>query len=300
MLSETKRPEHFSEILGHQEAKKSLETYLKSDFKGAVFLLGSPGIGKTTLALCSAKTFEFDPLEINASKLLRSFDDVENLKNSCQSSVNIQSFIRGDVTKKTCLILDEIDGSDPHAQLKIIDWIKDTQRKVPILLTGNELPIIFKKNSNIVEIIRCFPPSSDLLKKLSLFIIFIFIFLYLIKKNTQNLIEKNKKKENEDGILILLCTGIIGTALWFFRFPTYRYGSSYIIPLYFLPPTGSPPEMIFLWKQKMFDLEDPLEYLYDKLDNVHLHQTKFECKFDEKNVGKRVGAHRQKKCHPDI
>jgi len=270
MLSETKRPEHFSEILGHQEAKKSLETYLKSDFKGAVFLLGSPGIGKTTLALCSAKTFEFDPLEINASKLLRSFDDVENLKNSCQSSVNIQSFIRGDISKKTCLILDEIDGSDPHAQLKIIDWIKDTQRKVPILLTGNELPIIFKKNSNIVEIIRCFPPSSDLLTKLFPGIENLETMMVECKHDIRRLIHR------------------------------IQYGSSYIIPLYFLPPTGSPPEMIFLWKQKMFDLEDPLEYLYDKLDNVHLHQTKFECKFDEKNVGKRVGAHRQKKCHPDI
>jgi hypothetical protein len=34
-------------------------------------------------------------------------------------AVNIQSFVRGDITQKSCLILDEIDGSDPHAQMKI-------------------------------------------------------------------------------------------------------------------------------------------------------------------------------------
>jgi len=269
MYSETKRPEILEDVIGHQEIKIKLENYLKSDFKGAVFLVGSPGIGKTTLALCAARTFNFDPLEINASKMLRSFDDVEKLRNSNLSSVNIQSFIRGDTSRKTCLILDEIDGSDPHAQTKLIDWIRDKTRVVPILLTGNEFPIIFKNNSNIVETLRCYPPNIELITN---------IFPEI---------------ENLD-LLIKECKHDLRRL-----FHRIQYGSSYSIPLYLLPPTGSPPEMLFLWKQKMFDLDDPLEYLYDKLDNEHSHQTKFEYKFDDKNVGKRVGAHRQKKCLPD-
>jgi hypothetical protein len=268
MYSETKRPEVLDDVIGHSEIKLKLEQYLKSDFKGAVFLVGSPGIGKTTLALCAARTFNFDPLEINASKMLRSFEDVEKLRNSNLSSVNIQSFIRGDFERKTCLILDEIDGSDPHAQTKLIDWIKDPRRVVPILLTGNEFPIIFKNNS-IVETLRCFPPNPELITQMF--------------PKIENISELIKECRHDLRRL----------------FHRIQYGTSYVIPLYLLPPTGSAPELIFLWKQKMFELEDPLEYLYDKLGIEHSHQTKFECKIDEKNVGKRVGAHRQKKCHPD-
>jgi hypothetical protein len=270
MLSETKRPEIFSDIIGHDDAKKILETYLKSDFKGAIFLNGSPGIGKTTLALCAAKTFEFDAMEINASKMLRSFDDVEVLRNSCLSSVNIQSFVRGDYHKKTCLILDEIDGSDPHAQVKIVDWIKSDTRKVPLILTGNEIPVIFKKNSEFVQIIRCFPP------------------------NIENIKTKFPDVENIDS-MIVECKHDIRRLIH-----RIQYGSSYSIPLYPLPPTGSPYEMIFLWKQKMFGMQDPLECLYDIPDISHSHRTMFECNFDEKHDGRRVSAHRQKKYHPDI
>jgi len=264
MYSETKRPEFLNDVIGHQEIKLKLETYLKSDFKGSVFLVGSPGIGKTTLALCAARTFNFDPLEINASKMLRSFEDVEKLRNSNLSSVNIQSFLRGDFERKTCLILDEIDGSDPHAQTKLIDWIKDPLRVVPLILTGNEFPIIFRNNP-IVETLRCYPPNPELIIKMF--------------PDIENINELVKECRHDLRRL----------------FHRIQYGQSYIIPMYPLPPTGSAQELIFLWKQKMFDLQDPLEYLFDKQDILHSHQTKFECKLDEKNGGKRVGAHRQKK-----
>lgn len=270
MYSETRRPEFLDDVIGHQEIKLRLEAYLKSDFKGAVFLVGSPGIGKTTLALCAARTFNFDPLEINASKMLRSFEDVEKLRSSNLSSVNIQSFVRGDYNKKTCLILDEIDGSDPHAQTKLIDWIRDKSRIIPILLTGNEFPVIFKKNSDIVETLRCYPPNNESITKLF--------------PDVENINELIKECKYDIRKLI----------------HRIQYGSSYIIPLYPLPPTGSQPETIFLWKQSLFDLPDPLECLYDKLDISHSHQTKFEYKIDEKRAGTRVGACRQKKYHPDI
>jgi replication-associated recombination protein RarA len=205
MFSESRRPEYLDDVLGHQEVKAKLDSYLHSDFKGAIFLVGSPGIGKTTLALCAARTFQFQPLEINASKTLRSYDDVEKLKNSCFSSVNIESFIRGD-HKKTCIILDEIDGSDPHAQSKIIEWISDENRILPILLTGNELPIIFKKNSKIVEILRCYPPSVESVKQ--------------IFPDVENIEELIKECRHDLRRL----------------FHRIQYGISYSIPLYPLPP----------------------------------------------------------------
>jgi len=270
MYSETFRPNFLDDVIGHQEAKESLKKYLcSSNFKGSILLSGPPGIGKTTLALCAARTFGFDPLEINASRNIRSFEDVEKIKDACRSAVNIKSLLLNQPTRKTCVILDEIDGSDPHAQTKLIDWIKDTRRVVPILLTGNEFPIIFKNNS-VVQTLRCFPPNQELITK-----------MFPDIENIEEIIKDCRHDLRR-------------------VFHRIQYGLSYSIPLYPLPPTGSAPELIFLWKQKMFDLPDPLEYLYDKLDNVHSHQTKFECKIDEKNGGKRVGAHRQKKCHPDI
>ena len=62
-----------------------------------------------------------------------------------------------------CLVLDEVDGSDPHAQRKLVEWIGSSRRKAPVLLTCNEVPRVFKANPRI-EILRCYPPKpADLI-----------------------------------------------------------------------------------------------------------------------------------------
>lgn len=57
-----------------------------------------------------------------------------------------------------CLILDEVDGSDPHAQRKLVEWLTSSTRKIPVILTCNEVPRVFKDKSEI-EILRCYPPK---------------------------------------------------------------------------------------------------------------------------------------------
>ena len=159
MWSETRRPEFLDGVIGHVEVKDSLRTYLSTKPHSSVMLLhGSPGIGKTTIALASARSLGFEPLEINASQSMRSFADVENLVRSCSHTRSIASLIRGD-KKPMCLILDEIDGSDPHAQRKLAEWMVGDERKIPVIMTCNEVPRAFKQKEN-VNVVRCFPPKA--------------------------------------------------------------------------------------------------------------------------------------------
>ena len=270
MYSEAYRPTILDEVIGHTEAKNALKEYLSSNhFSKSILLTGSPGIGKTTLALAAARTFGFDPLEINASKSIRSYEDVEKIRDSCRSAVNIHSFLRGDPTSKTCVILDEIDGSDPHAQNKVIEWVKDSGRRVPILFTSNEVPTIFKRNTDLVEIIRCFPPKPSDLES---------VF------PNQNVEELTKECQYDIRKM----------------FHRVQYGKSDVLPKYIFPPTGLPVEMTFVLKQAAFGLPDPLvEYHAGIPDSERSYQANLKYKTDEKRVRNGGSGRRQKKLNPD-
>jgi len=233
-----------SDVVGHEEPKRVLKDYLvRSPYKSSVFLTGTPGIGKTTLALCAARTFGFEPLEINASRNIRSFVDVEKLKDACRSSINIHSFLRNEKSKVTCVILDEVDGSDPHAQRKIVEWLKDPERRVPILFTGNDIPMTFKRSPEFVQIVKCFPPRATELTAL-----FPDTDILPFVKECQHDVRR--------------------------LFHRIQYGKSDVFPKYVLPPTGLPAEETFLRKQKMFGLEDVLsEYRGDKQGNGNSSST---------------------------
>lgn len=155
MLAESYRPSTLDEIIGHDEAKRLIQTYLNENPRTkSVLISGTPGIGKTTLVIAASRTCGYEPLEINASRSLRSHDDVLKLRDSCMAPVSILSV---HTKRKTCVILDEVDGSDPHAQRKILEWVKDPGRVVPILFTANEIPVVFKRASEHVLIHRCMP-----------------------------------------------------------------------------------------------------------------------------------------------
>lgn len=158
MWSETRRPETLDQVVGHTEVKDHMSKYLTTKpYDKVVLLHGPPGIGKTTIAHACVRTLGMEPLEINASQSMRSFADVEALVQSCQHTKSILALMRGD-EKATCLILDEIDGSDPHAQRKLAEWMLSPQRKIPVLMTCNEVPRVFKQNPRFL-LLRCFPPK---------------------------------------------------------------------------------------------------------------------------------------------
>ena len=62
MWSEVRRPQFLDEVVGHREVKSRLQSYLTTKPHSNVILLhGSPGIGKTTMALAAIRSAGMEP-----------------------------------------------------------------------------------------------------------------------------------------------------------------------------------------------------------------------------------------------
>jgi len=114
----------------------------------------------------------------------------------------------------------KIQGLDNHAWAKGWPDLKDKSIGQENFINNfNWLPT-WSKNHGL-----------KVLQKLSIFFIFIFLFFYFLKfkpkilNNQKNLILEYTK----NNIILLLCVSLFGTIIWFLRFPTFRYGSSYLV-----------------------------------------------------------------------
>lgn len=227
MWSETRRPDVLEQVVGHAEVKERLRSYLQTPpYTKALLLHGPPGIGKTTLALAAVRSCEFEALELNASQSIRSFADVETLVQSCRHTRSIAALLRND-TKPLCLVLDEVDGSDPHAQRKLAEWMGSPDRRIPMILTCNEIPRIFKTHP-AVELVRCYPP-----KPTDLAVLF----------PTQD-VGSLAKRYKHDVRRIL---------------QSLQYGESDPLPTPLIPmPVECSPEVTQILRQKMWTSTDPM------------------------------------------
>lgn len=124
--------------------------------KPALLLVGSPGIGKTTIARCIANDCDFHLIELNASDIrtkeqLKDFSPQKSLFN--QTSMIVFDEADSLYTKKE-------EGGDPTQIIKKL--VKSL--KYPIIFTANNQWKIPKDLKSLCEVIQIYRPSVSQLK----------------------------------------------------------------------------------------------------------------------------------------
>ena len=144
MWSETYRPKRLEEMVGNEEVRAKLVSWLSKWKKGgkAVILLGPPGTGKTTTVQLAAKKLGMNLVQLNASDK-RTKSMLEARLGEALLSTNL-------LGEKTLIFLDEVDGLAGRADYGAVDFIRDSVRHSlnPIVMAANN-------------------PDSDEVKKLS-------------------------------------------------------------------------------------------------------------------------------------
>lgn len=136
---EKHRPKNFEEVKGQIEAVEKIKEFLKNfadgksskKIKKAVLLYGPPGTGKTTLALASAKEFNAEIFELNASD----FRNKEKLNEILKPAMEQRSLLN----KTKIILVDEADGilGTDRGGIPELNSLIETSN-FPIIMTAND------------------------------------------------------------------------------------------------------------------------------------------------------------------
>lgn len=129
-------PKGFEEFIGNVEIVEKTCNWAKAWEKGKkqkpLLFHGPPGVGKTCLALLTAKVFDWSVFELNASNL-RNKENVERLAGAAMQTSSFSG-------KPRLVLLDEVDGlqsSDRGGAAAISKILKVSQN--PVILTANDI-----------------------------------------------------------------------------------------------------------------------------------------------------------------
>jgi len=162
------KPKTLSEVVGNEEAKEKLVTWIRSWNKGppkkrAVFLYGPPGIGKTVSVEALANDLNMELVERNASDY-RTEDAVQKFAGLASQSGTLFG-------KKRLILFDELDGitgREDRGGVGAITQIAKTAL-VPIILIANNAydPRLssLRFYCQLIEFKK--PPASEVMKHLN-------------------------------------------------------------------------------------------------------------------------------------
>ncbi|MCJ8305935.1 MAG: AAA family ATPase [Nitrosopumilus sp.] len=141
MWSEKYRPQIISDMIGNEEPRAAILEWFAKWKKGTkpLLLVGSPGIGKTTIAYLVAKQFGYDMIGLNASDV-RSKSRINEILTPILGNVSVLG--------TPMIFVDEVDGihgrGDYGGAAALVDILKEPT--VPIILAANNDTLDKMKN----------------------------------------------------------------------------------------------------------------------------------------------------------
>jgi replication factor C large subunit len=155
MWVEKYRPKRLEEMIGNEEARVKLMSWLKKWKVGsrAAILLGPPGTGKTTLIHLVAAEMGMNLVELNASDT-RTKERLVQKIGEATSSTSL-------LGERNLIFLDEVDGLSGRTDYGAIDFIKESVKRTqnPIVMAANNPDADqIDKLSDVSLVLRFKPP----------------------------------------------------------------------------------------------------------------------------------------------
>jgi DNA polymerase III delta prime subunit len=157
-LDQKYQPTKIDDFIGLRAPKALLNKFIESPYDSAFLLIGSTGIGKTTLAFAAAHAMEAQIHHIAAKEC--NVERVNKLVLDCQYSPRLEDWRTG---KMHAVIVDEADRMTFDAQLAFLSILDTTRRLQDTVLffTANETKNLADRFQGRTKMIECEPPTVD-------------------------------------------------------------------------------------------------------------------------------------------